>query len=77
MTDNTAYVCSWDTVPSQVGYKFNKTPRCMRWWARAKLNTQCTIMWALRAQIFVTVSEVREATQAKNRINDDFIVKLL
>ncbi len=34
-------------------------------------------MWALRAQIFVTVSEVREATQAKNRINDDFIVKLL
>lgn len=47
------------------------------WWARAKLNTQCTIMWALRAQIFVTVSEVGEATQAKNRMNDDFIVRLI
>lgn len=45
------------------------------WGVMAKLNTQCTIMWVLRALIFVMVSEVGEATQAKNRMNDDFIVK--
>lgn len=77
MTDNTAYVCSWATVPCQDWYKFIKTlrqPSYDSWWARAKLNTQCIIMWVLRAQIFVMVSKVRKATQAKNRMNDDFIV---
>lgn len=52
-----------------------KLPNYDSWGARAKLNTQCTIMWALRAQIFVMVSKVGKATQAKNRMNDDFIVR--